>query len=58
MKLNSNVPEGKITEKWTNHKFNLKLVNPSNKRKYTVIVVGTGLLALLQLHLLLNLVTM
>ena len=43
MKLNSNVPEGKITEKWTNHKFNLKLVNPSNKRKYTVIVVGTGL---------------
>ena len=43
MKLNSNVPEGKITEKWTNHKFNLKLVNPANKRKYTVIVVGTGL---------------
>src|SRR5207248_1983249 len=29
--------------KWENHKFNLKLVNPSNKRKYTVIVVGTGL---------------
>ena len=43
MKLNSNIPEGKISEKWTNHKFNLKLVNPANKRKYTVIVVGTGL---------------
>ncbi len=43
MKLNSNVPEGKISEKWTNHKFNLKLVNPSNKRKYSIIVVGTGL---------------
>ncbi len=43
MKLNSNVPEGKISEKWTNHKFNLKLVNPANKRKYTIIVVGTGL---------------
>ena len=43
MKLNSNVPEGKLAEKWTNHKFNLKLVNPANKRKYDVIVVGTGL---------------
>ncbi len=43
MKLNSNVPEGKLAEKWTNHKFNMKLVNPANKRKYTVIVVGTGL---------------
>src|SRR3546814_4943416 len=29
--------------KWTNHKFNLKLVNPANKRKYNIIVVGTGL---------------
>ena len=43
MKLNSNIPEGKISEKWTNHKFNLKLVNPANKRKYNIIVVGTGL---------------
>ena len=41
--LHSNVPDGNIHEKWTNHKFNMKLVNPSNKRKYTVIVVGTGL---------------
>jgi succinate dehydrogenase / fumarate reductase flavoprotein subunit len=43
IKLNSNVPEGNIAEKWTNHKFNMKLVNPANKRKFDVIVVGTGL---------------
>ncbi|MBT6121416.1 fumarate reductase/succinate dehydrogenase flavoprotein subunit [bacterium] len=43
MDLKSNIPEGAINEKWTNHKFNMKLVNPANKRKYTVIVVGTGL---------------
>ena len=43
MKLDSKIPEGPLAEKWTKHKFNLKLVNPSNKRKYEVIVVGTGL---------------
>ncbi|NUQ81655.1 MAG: fumarate reductase/succinate dehydrogenase flavoprotein subunit [Bacteroidetes bacterium] len=43
MALDSKIPAGPIAEKWTNHKFNLKLVNPANKRKYTVIVVGTGL---------------
>ncbi len=43
MTLDSKIPEGQLSEKWSNHKFNLKLVNPSNKRKYTVIVVGTGL---------------
>ena len=43
MKLNSNIPKGSLSSKWTQHKFDLKLVNPSNKRKYTVIVVGTGL---------------
>src|SRR6266576_1936910 len=43
MKLESKVPEGPLAEKWTKHKFNLKLVNPANKRKYDVIVVGTGL---------------
>lgn len=43
MILNANVPPGPIDKKWDNHKFNLKLVNPANKRKYTVIVVGTGL---------------
>lgn len=41
--LKSNVPEGPLAEKWSKHKFNLKLVNPANKRKYTIIVVGTGL---------------
>jgi succinate dehydrogenase / fumarate reductase flavoprotein subunit len=43
IKLESKVPSGNISEKWTNHKFNLKLINPANKRKYTIIVVGTGL---------------
>jgi succinate dehydrogenase / fumarate reductase flavoprotein subunit len=43
IKLESKVPEGKLSEKWMNHKFNMKLVNPANKRKFDVIVVGTGL---------------
>ncbi len=43
MKLESKIPEGPLTEKWARHKFGLKLVNPSNKRKYDIIVVGTGL---------------
>jgi succinate dehydrogenase / fumarate reductase flavoprotein subunit len=43
MKLESKTPEGPLAEKWTKHKFNMKLVNPANKRKYDVIVVGTGL---------------
>lgn len=43
MILDSKIPEGSLSDKWTKHKFNLKLVNPANKRKYTVIVVGTGL---------------
>src|SRR5579883_584498 len=43
MKLESKIPEGPLQEKWTRHKFNLKLVNPANKRKYEIIVVGTGL---------------
>ena len=41
--LNSNVPEGPIEQIWDKHRFNMKLVNPANKRKYEVIVVGTGL---------------
>ncbi len=41
--LNPNIPPGPVQEKWTSHKFNMKLVNPANKRKHTVIVVGTGL---------------
>ena len=43
IKLDSNVPAGHISEKWTNHKFSMKLVNPANKRKFDIIIVGTGL---------------
>jgi succinate dehydrogenase / fumarate reductase flavoprotein subunit len=43
MILDSKIPTGPLAEKWTKHKFNSKLVNPANKRKYDVIVVGTGL---------------
>src|SRR5687768_2571201 len=43
MILDSKIPEGPSAEKWEKHKFNVKLVNPANKRKYDVIVVGTGL---------------
>lgn len=42
-KLKSKIPEGPISEKWTNYKNNQALVNPANKRKLDVIVVGTGL---------------
>ncbi len=42
-KLKSNIPNGKMDEKWSDHKFNVKLVNPANKRKYKILVVGTGL---------------
>ncbi|MGZ8377000.1 MAG: fumarate reductase/succinate dehydrogenase flavoprotein subunit [Gemmatirosa sp.] len=43
MELNSKIPAGPIAEKWDRHKVNVKLVNPANKRKYEVIVVGAGL---------------
>ena len=43
MKLDARIPAGPIEQKWDQCKFDMKLVNPSNKRKYTVIVVGTGL---------------
>src|SRR5450631_2156607 len=43
MELNSKSPTGPIETRWDRHRFNLKLVNPANKRKYTIIVVGTGL---------------
>jgi succinate dehydrogenase / fumarate reductase flavoprotein subunit len=43
MKLDAKIPDGPLAEKWDKHKFNLKLVNPANKRKYDIIVVGTGL---------------
>ena len=41
--LDSKIPEGSIAEKWENHKFSSKLVNPNNKRRFEIIVVGTGL---------------
>lgn len=43
MKLDAKIPDGPLAEKWTRHRFELKLVSPANKRKYKVIVVGTGL---------------
>jgi succinate dehydrogenase / fumarate reductase flavoprotein subunit len=43
MTLDAKIPSGPIAEKWDRHKFEMKLVNPANKRKYTIIVVGTGL---------------
>ncbi|HMD37238.1 MAG TPA: fumarate reductase/succinate dehydrogenase flavoprotein subunit [Vicinamibacterales bacterium] len=43
MKLDAKTPAGPIDRKWDRHKFEMKLINPANKRKYTLIVVGTGL---------------
>ncbi|HKT60719.1 MAG TPA: fumarate reductase/succinate dehydrogenase flavoprotein subunit [Gemmatimonadales bacterium] len=43
MELKAKVPDGPIERKWDKHRFEMKLVNPANKRKYTVIVVGSGL---------------
>jgi len=43
MQLNANIPDGPLHEKWDKHRFELKLINPANKRKFTIIVVGTGL---------------
>ena len=41
--LDDRVPDGTMADKWTNHKFSMKLVNPNNKRRFEIIVVGTGL---------------
>ncbi len=43
MELKSNAPDGPIESRWSRHKFNMKLVNPANRRKHSVIVVGSGL---------------
>jgi succinate dehydrogenase / fumarate reductase flavoprotein subunit len=43
MELNSRIPDGPIDKKWDKHRFDMKLVNPSNKRKYKIIMVGSGL---------------
>jgi succinate dehydrogenase / fumarate reductase flavoprotein subunit len=43
IQVNSKIPDGPIQTKWDSHKFNMKLVNPTNKRKFKILVVGTGL---------------
>ncbi len=43
MNLDSKIPEGPLEQKWDSFKANMKLINPSNKRKYKILVVGTGL---------------
>lgn len=43
MNLDAKIPEGPLADKWNNHLFNMKLINPANRRKYKIIVVGTGL---------------
>src|SRR5574340_1023836 len=43
MELDARIPDGPIAEKWQRCRFEMKLVNPANKRKYTILVVGSGL---------------
>jgi len=43
MNLDSKIPDGPLSDKWENHRFSYKLVNPANKRKFKIIVVGSGL---------------
>src|SRR2546425_9094146 len=43
MKLDAQIPSGPLAQKWDKHRFEMKLVNPANKRKFDVIVVGSGL---------------
>jgi succinate dehydrogenase / fumarate reductase flavoprotein subunit len=43
MELRADIPTGPLEKKWEKHRFDMKLVNPANKRKYSVIVVGSGL---------------
>jgi succinate dehydrogenase / fumarate reductase flavoprotein subunit len=43
MKLDAQTPSGPLPEKWDKHRFEMKLVNPANKRKYSALVVGSGL---------------
>lgn len=43
MELNSKIPQGDLADKWNNHRFSNKLVNPANKRKYKILIVGSGL---------------
>src|SRR5882672_4711347 len=41
--LDAKIPAGDVEKKWDDHKFHSKLVNPANRRKFTIIIVGTGL---------------
>src|SRR5216110_1556636 len=43
MKLDAHIPSGPLAQKWDKHRFDLKLVNPANKRKFDIIIVGSGL---------------
>src|ERR1041385_5946999 len=43
MKLDARIPSGPLAQKWDKHRFEMKLVNPANKRKFEVLVVGSGL---------------
>ena len=43
MQLDSKIPGGPLETKWDRHRFDMKLVSPANKRKFEIIVVGTGL---------------
>jgi len=43
MSLDSKIPAGPLEQKWSSHKMNSKLINPANKRKFNIIVVGSGL---------------
>jgi succinate dehydrogenase / fumarate reductase, flavoprotein subunit len=43
MELNAHIPDGPLEQKWEKHQFELKLVNPNNKRKYRILIVGSGL---------------
>src|SRR5688572_21128551 len=42
-RLDAKIPDGPLADKWNNHKFSVRLVNPNNKRRFKIIVVGTGL---------------
>src|SRR2546426_6939192 len=43
MKLDAHIPSGPLAQKWDKHRFEMKLVNPANKRRFDVLVVGSGL---------------
>ena len=50
LELDSHAPKGPLQDRWKQHKYNARVVSPSNRKKYTVIIVGTGL-ALSLIHI-------